>query len=65
MTILYIFMGTIGELIAFTSSIQWLFHGMVGVGLLILRVTKKDVHRDFKVELILNSIIRKVVNGLF
>ena len=47
--VVYIYMGSIGELIRYTGVVNWFFKGMVGVGLLILRVRAKDMPRPYKV----------------
>lgn len=43
-------------LIEFTSFLVWIFYGLSMVALLVMRYTKKDVKRPFRVSAILNNI---------
>ncbi|XP_063911416.1 b(0,+)-type amino acid transporter 1-like [Zophobas morio] len=48
-TLLCIIAGEIVQLIEFVSFLVWLFYALAMVSLLVLRKTKKDVHRPYKV----------------
>lgn len=48
---LFIISGDIVQLIEFASFLIWLFYGTAMVSLLVLRKTKKDLPRPYKVQL--------------
>lgn len=52
LSVLYVYMGTIVELIQYTGVVVWAFHGMVGIGLLVLRIKQPQLSRPYKVLLI-------------
>lgn len=54
-SLIFILVGDIVELIEMASFLIWIFYGMAMVSLLILRKTMKDVHRPYRVN-ILNSL---------
>lgn len=53
---LFMLVGNIGELIEFASFLIWFFYGCATVALLIMRKTHANVHRPYKVPLILPFI---------
>lgn len=63
-TFLFIVVGGITELIQFVAFLIWIFYGLAMVSLLILRRTKKHVHRPYKVKNIIFIDIKHVPNGL-
>ena len=46
---MYIYFGTIIQLIQYAGVVEWFFHGMVGVALLILRKRNINIHKPSKV----------------
>ena len=46
---MYIYFGTIVQLIQYIGVVEWVFHGMVGVALLILRKRNINTHKPSKV----------------
>ncbi|CAL8264375.1 unnamed protein product [Lota lota] len=53
MSLLQLFVGDIYSLLNFMSFLRWLFIGLAVLGLLYLRYTQPDLHRPFKVPLII------------
>ncbi|PSN40526.1 b(0,+)-type amino acid transporter 1 [Blattella germanica] len=51
LSLTFILAGNIAELIDFASFLIWMFYGVAMVALMILRRSKKDVERPFKVQL--------------
>ena len=49
MAIILVIVGDIGPLINFFSFASWLFYGMAGFCVIILRFTRRDAERKFKV----------------
>lgn len=49
LAICYIIPANIGTLINYFSFAQWGFYGMSMLALIVLRYTRKDLHRPFKV----------------
>ena len=45
----YIFLGSVSQLIGYTGSLGWAFQGLVGLGVIIYRFTHKDTHRPYRV----------------
>ena len=43
--------GDVSSLLDMLNFVAWMFVGMVMISLLVMRVTKKDVKREFKVTL--------------
>lgn len=54
---LFIVMGDIAQLIEFASFLLWIFYGLAMVSLLVLRKTMKDVHRPYKVPVVIPIFI--------
>lgn len=48
-TLVFILVGNIEPLIHFASFLIWLFYGMAMIALLVLRRTRKEVHRPYRV----------------
>lgn len=44
------------ELIEFVSFLIWLFYGLAMVSLIVMRRTKKDVHRPYRVGHVVASV---------
>ncbi|XP_069700827.1 b(0,+)-type amino acid transporter 1-like isoform X2 [Periplaneta americana] len=57
LALLFIVGGDIKSLIAFASFLTWIFYGLAMVALMIMRRTKKDVERTYKVPLIVPVIM--------
>lgn len=49
LTLMCLLIGNIISLIEFASFLTWLFYGISMVALLVMRYTKRDVKRPFKV----------------
>jgi L-type amino acid transporter 9 len=49
MTLIFIIAGDIASLIDFASFLIWMFYGIAMVALLVMRRTKKDEERPYKV----------------
>jgi L-type amino acid transporter 9 len=49
LTFIFIIAGDIASLIDFASFLIWLFYGIAMVALLVMRKTKKDAKRSYKV----------------
>ncbi|XP_058793128.1 b(0,+)-type amino acid transporter 1-like [Phymastichus coffea] len=57
LTLLCMLMGNIIELIEFASFLIWAFYGLAAVALVIMRRTKADVHRPYRVPIIVPWIV--------
>ncbi|KAJ3587980.1 hypothetical protein NHX12_011574, partial [Muraenolepis orangiensis] len=53
---LQLFVGDIYSLLNFMSFLRWLFIGLAVLGLIYMRYTQPDLHRPFKVPLIIPII---------
>ncbi|ESO98442.1 hypothetical protein LOTGIDRAFT_159249 [Lottia gigantea] len=49
--------GNLGELIGFFGFVAWIFYGMTAASLLVLRYTKPDLERPYKVPIIIPIIV--------
>jgi amino acid transporter len=49
LTLVFVLAGDIASLIDFASFLIWMFYGLAMVALLVMRKTKKDVTRTYKV----------------
>ncbi|KAJ8971078.1 hypothetical protein NQ317_014751 [Molorchus minor] len=56
-SMLFIVVGDVATLIEFASFLLWLFYGLAMVSLIVLRKTMKDVHRPFKVPIVIPIFI--------
>jgi L-type amino acid transporter 9 len=52
LTFIFIIAGDIASLIDFASFLIWIFYGIAMVALLVMRKSKKDVERSYKVLII-------------
>ena len=57
LTLLCILVGNIAKLIEFASFLTWVFYGLVMIALLIMRKTKPDVHRPYKVPILVPILV--------
>lgn len=51
LSFIFILLGNINELIEFVSFLIWLFYGLAMIALLVMRKTKADVPRPYKVSI--------------
>lgn len=63
LTLLCMVMGNIIELIEFASFLIWAFYGLAAVALVIMRQTKADVHRPYRVPTIVPWLV--IIIALF
>ncbi|XP_025418497.1 b(0,+)-type amino acid transporter 1-like isoform X2 [Sipha flava] len=64
-TLICLLCGNVETLIDFTSFLIWIFYGITMVALLVLRHTKKDVKRTFKVPIVIPIFVLIVSVVLF
>ncbi|XP_068598000.1 b(0,+)-type amino acid transporter 1-like [Brachionichthys hirsutus] len=53
----YIMPADINTLINYTSFAQWMFNGLTALGLIVMRFTKKEVHRPVKVPIVIPALM--------
>ncbi|TRY82389.1 hypothetical protein DNTS_002481 [Danionella cerebrum] len=56
-SIIYIIPADINTLINYFSFAQWVFYGLTCLALIILRFTRKDLHRPVKVPIIIPAVV--------
>lgn len=68
LTFLFLLIGNINNLIDFTSFLSWIFYGVAMIALILMRYTKKDVYRPFKVRqkiIFLNNFLKILTSNSF
>ncbi|XP_059201971.1 b(0,+)-type amino acid transporter 1 [Centropristis striata] len=57
LSILYIIPADINTLINYFSFAQWAFYGLTALGLIVMRFTKKELHRPVKIPIVIPVIM--------
>ncbi|KAM3624936.1 uncharacterized protein V6R79_003972 [Siganus canaliculatus] len=57
LAVCYIMPADIGILINYFSFAQWMFYGLTALSLIIMRFTKKDLHRPVRIPLVIPAIV--------
>lgn len=57
LTLVYILLGNIIELIEVASFLTWIFYGLAMTALIVMRRTKADVHRPYTVPLVIPFLV--------
>ncbi|XP_008309073.1 b(0,+)-type amino acid transporter 1-like isoform X1 [Cynoglossus semilaevis] len=55
--IFYLMPADINSLINYFSFAQWMFYGLTSLGLIVMRFTRKDLHRPVKVPIVLPALV--------
>jgi L-type amino acid transporter 9 len=61
LTLVFIVAGDITSLIDFVSFLIWIFYGLAMVALLVMRKTKQDAVRPYKVLEMCSDLLNKIL----